>query len=257
MKRLKAGHYVMLAGAVLLIAALSLAVWNWYESSHSGEIAVEIREELKSALSASEISDGENKPISTTVVPVQTQQTTTTMPPFYTDAAGSVIASENVTSQTTTRPVIADAWEAYTTEDSFYMADVEETWYEIDGEWYIGLLSIPSLQIELPIFNHYVYDQLRYTPCRYAGSYLTDNMIVAAHNYNTHFGRIRQLDSGDLVDFTDMEGNVYHYQVIQTEILPDTATAEMEAGDWDLTLFTCTLSGAERVTVRCNRIMSQ
>ena len=239
MKRLKAGHYVMLAGAVLLIAALSLAVWNWYESSHSGEIAAEIREELKSALSASEISDGENKPVSTTVVPVQTQQTTTTMPPFYTDAAGSVIASENAASQTTTRPVIADAWEAYTTEDSFYMADAEETWYEIDGEWYIGLLSIP------------------YTPCRYAGSYLTDNMIVAAHNYNTHFGRIRQLDSGDLVDFTDMEGNVYHYQVIQTEILPDTATAEMEAGDWDLTLFTCTLSGAERVTVRCNRIMSQ
>ena len=253
MKRLKAGHYVMLAGAVLLIAALSLAVWNWYESSRSGEIAAEIREELKSALSAEEIPDSRNSSVFTTVVPVQTQQTTTTVQSFYTNAEDSMIV-ENAVPQTTTRPVIADAWEAYTTEESFYMADAEETWCEIDGEWYIGLLSIPSLQVELPIFNLYVYDQLRYTPCRYAGSYLTDNLIIAAHNYNTHFGKIRQLDSGDLVDFTDMAGNVYHYQVMQTEILSDTATTEMEAGDWDLTLFTCTLSGAERVTVRCDRI---
>lgn len=257
MKRLKAGHYVMLVGAVLLIAALSLAVWNWYESSHSGKIAAEIREELKSAMSAEVMPDGGNTPISTTVVPVQTQQTTTTVQPFYTNADGSVINVENTSPQTTTRPVIADAWEVYTTEESFYMADAEETWCEIDGEWYIGLLSIPSLQIELPIFNHYVYDQLRYTPCRYAGSYLTDDMIIAAHNYNTHFGKIRKLDSGALLDFTDVEGNVYHYEVMQIEILPDTATFEMEAGDWDLTLFTCTLSGAERVTVRCNRMISE
>lgn len=241
----------MLAGAVLLIAALSLAVWNWYESSRSGEVAAEIREELKSALSAEQMPDGGNSSFSTIVVPIQTQQTTTTVQPFYTDAAGSAMAVENAVSQTTTRPVIADAWESYTTD---YMADAGETWCEIDGEWYIGLLSIPSLQIELPIFDHYVYDQLRYTPCRYAGSYLTDNLIIAAHNYSTHFGKIRQLDSGDVVDFTDMAGNVYHYQVMQTEILSDTATAEMETGDWDLTLFTCTLSGAERVTVRCDRI---
>lgn len=247
----------MLAGAVLLIAALSLAVWNWYESSRSGEVAAEIREELKSALSVEQMPDGGNSSFSTTVVPIQTQQTITTVQPFYTDAAGSAMAVENAVPQTTTRPVIADAWEAYTTEGSFYMADAGETWCEIDGEWYIGLLSIPSLQIELPIFDHYVYDQLRYTPCRYAGSYLTDNLIIAAHNYSTHFGKIRQLDSGDVVDFTDMAGNVYHYQVMQTEILSDTATAEMEAGDWDLTLFTCTLSGAERVTVRCDRITLQ
>ena len=55
-------------------------------------------------------------------------------------------------------------------------------------------------------------------------------MIVAAHNYDSHFGRIRKLDSGDRIDFTDVTGTVYHYQVIQTEILPDTAVEEMRAG---------------------------
>ena len=130
----------------------------------------------------------------------------------------------------------------------------QEIWAEIDSDWYIGILTIPTLQVEVPIFSEYVFDQLPYTPCRYAGSYLTDNMIVAAHNYDSHFGRIRKLDSGDRIDFTDVTGTVYHYQVIQTEILPDTAVEEMEQGNWDLTLFTCTLSGTQRVTVRCERI---
>ena len=154
----------------------------------------------------------------------------------------------------TSRPQIADAWDAYQTTTGTNPAKEQEIWAEIDSDWYIGILTIPTLQVEVPIFSEYVFDQLPYTPCRYAGSYLTDNMIVAAHNYDSHFGRIRKLDSGDPIDFTDVTGTVYHYQVIQTEILPDTAVEEMEQGNWDLTLFTCTLSGTQRVTVRCERI---
>jgi sortase A len=29
---------------------------------------------------------------------------------------------------------------------------------------------------------------------------------------------------------------------------------DMQSGDWDFTLFTCTKGGAQRVTVRCSRI---
>ena len=36
--------------------------------------------------------------------------------------------------------------------------------------------------------------------------------------------------------------------------LPGTAIQEMEAGDWDLTLFTCDAGGTARVTVRCERV---
>ena len=162
--------------------------------------------------------------------------------------------SGSVSGVETSRPQIADAWDAYQTTTGTNPAKEQEIWAEIDSDWYIGILTIPTLQVEVPIFSEYVFDQLPYTPCRYAGSYLTDNMIVAAHNYDSHFGRIRKLDSGDRIDFTDVTGTVYHYQVIQTEILPDTAVEEMEQGNWDLTLFTCTLSGTQRVTVRCERI---
>ena len=37
-------------------------------------------------------------------------------------------------------------------------------------------------------------------------------------------------------------------------VMPDgTAVEEMEAGEWDLTLFTCTPDSRSRVTVRCVR----
>lgn len=241
----------MLAGAVLLIAALSLVLWNWHESNQGGESAKKIRDALHSALEEEE-QTGNGFPIATTVVSVPERQTTTQVAGGT--GSGQDSESEIISSMETSRPQIADAWDAYQTTTGTNSAKEQETWAEIDSNWYIGILTIPTLQVEVPIFSEYVFEQLPYTPCRYAGSYLTDNMIVAAHNYDSHFGRIRKLDSGDRIDFTDVTGMVYHYQVIQTEILPDTAVEEMEQGDWDLTLFTCTLSGTQRVTVRCERI---
>jgi sortase A len=35
------------------------------------------------------------------------------------------------------------------------------------------------------------------------------------------------------------------------EILSPFAVEEMTSGDWDMTLFTCTVGGQSRVTVRC------
>ena len=51
-----------------------------------------------------------------------------------------------------------------------------------------------------------------------------------------------------------MDGNVFSYEVTLLEILQPNEADEMESGDWDLTLFTCTVGGKSRVTVRCKRI---
>ena len=40
----------------------------------------------------------------------------------------------------------------------------------------------------------------------------------------------------------------------ELELLWPEQTEEMLSGEWDLTLFTCTLGGRQRVTVRCDRI---
>lgn len=124
----------------------------------------------------------------------------------------------------------------------------------IDGYRYIGKIAVPSLELELPVMETLTYPQMNIAPCRYSGSAYLKNMIIAGHNYSSHFGRLRNLSTGDEVIFTDVDGNIFRYSVSQVEILSDTAVKEMESGNWDLTLFTCTVGAQYRVTVRCTEI---
>lgn len=123
----------------------------------------------------------------------------------------------------------------------------------IDGKDYIGVLSIPSLDLELPVLNHWSDELLKEAPCRYSGTFLNDSMIVAGHNYRRHFSGIKNMRPGDAVRFTDVNGTVYKYTVEDLEKIPGTDAEGMEEGDWDLTLFTCTYGGRDRMAVRCIR----
>lgn len=120
----------------------------------------------------------------------------------------------------------------------------------IDDNGYIGILSIPSQGLELPVLAQWSDKGLKVAPARFSGSVYTGDMIVAGHNYDSHFGRIPDMKLGDTAYFTDIDGNRFAYEMIDWLVLgPDDAEA-LEAGDWDLTLFTCTWGGAERITLR-------
>lgn len=118
---------------------------------------------------------------------------------------------------------------------------------------YIGILSIPSLGLELPVSSEWSYKALKISPCRYSGTADEGNLIIAAHNYPSHFGKIENLSSGDSVIFTDASGKEYRYQTVCTEIITADDTQQMNNGEWDMSLFTCTLSGKDRITVRCSK----
>ena len=132
---------------------------------------------------------------------------------------------------------------------------LEMTEVEIDGHAYIGYLSIPKLELELPILSSWSYPKLQIAPCRYYGSLRGEDLVLMAHNYNSHFGRISQLEILDTLSFTTMDGKQITYQVVGKDILDPTAVEEMTNGDFDLTLFTCTYGGRSRVTVYCDRLI--
>ena len=125
---------------------------------------------------------------------------------------------------------------------------------EIEGYGYIGLLEIPALGLSLPVMSQWSYPNLKLAPCRYSGSAYTGNFTIAGHNYSTHFGPIGGLNAGDSITFTDMQGNRFAYEVQVVETLEATAVEDMVGEEWDLTLFTCDLSGESRITVRCLRV---
>ena len=120
----------------------------------------------------------------------------------------------------------------------------------INGIDFIGVLRIPALELELPVISEWNYPNLKTAPCRYSGSAYLNNLILCGHNYASHFGRLKTLSEGDIATFTDIDGNVFIYKMVERETLNPTDIEGMESGNWDLTLFTCTVEGQSRVTIR-------
>lgn len=204
------GKYFIIIGIMLLVAALSLIIFNLLQDKKSGKYAYNVLTELKSEI----------------------QQTTT------------VSEETNVPKD--------DLFQEYE-EKTEETKPVEMQTVEINGELYIGIISIPSLEIELPVMSQWSYPNLKNSPCRYMGTVNGGDLIIAAHNYNSHFGKLSELYTGDSILFTDVAGNVTDYEIINTEIIDGRDIETMEFGsdnDWDITLFTCTLGGKSRVSVR-------
>ena len=161
----------------------------------------------------------------------------------------------------TSRQVIAQMCQALPTEtvaeteapaipEYLLDADREMPVQTINGRDYIGVLTIPSLELELPVLSQWDYPALKVAPCRYSGSLYQDDLIICAHNSASHFGKLKNLRVGDAAIFTDMDENVVSFQLAAQETIQPEDLEAMEAGDWDLTLFTCTVGGQSRVTVR-------
>jgi sortase A len=141
------------------------------------------------------------------------------------------------------------------TGDVFEQQEEENPSLDIDGNLYIGVLTIPDINLELPVTKEWSYANLNIALCRYYGSVQCSNMVIAGHNYTGYFDRLHELDSGAEIYFTNVHGKTFRYVVTQTEIISGYNAAAIKSGydDWDLTLFTCTLSGYSRVTVRAVR----
>lgn len=173
--------------------------------------------------------------------------------PWPTDGAGQAISFAQLRQKwqelrNTLSPLLAMA----SSQPPFVQyPEMEMPTKEIDGQTYIGMVEVPSLELSLPVISEWTYPRLKKAPCRYVGSVYSKDMVICGHNYDRHFGRLKDLAVGDEVRFTDMDGNVFFYSVCGTEQLGKYAVEDMLAGEWDLTLFTCTKGGRMRVTVRC------
>lgn len=192
----KAGIVFVIIGAVLILSALSLFLFNQNEDAQAGQEAEKLLIDVQAEIQEKETASS-------------------------------------------TRPESLE--------------ETEMPVAEIDGREYVGYLSIPDPELELPVMSEWDYAKLKIAPCRQFGSSRTDDLVIAAHNYRKHFGRLSQLESGAAVVFTDMDGIENKYEVILIDTLaPDEVEAVQNSG-YDLVLYTCTYGGKTRVTVFCNR----
>ena len=123
----------------------------------------------------------------------------------------------------------------------------------VDGYDYVGVLTIPALDLRLPVMQDWSYPKLKIAPCRQYGSSRTNDLVIAAHNYETHFGKIGTLAVGDEVRFTDMDGIDNYYSVQKVEVHDPTDVDAVKNSGHDLVLYTCTYGGKTRIVVFCDR----
>lgn len=127
----------------------------------------------------------------------------------------------------------------------------------IDGYEYIGYISIPDLDLELPVMAEWDYNRLKISPCRHFGSSRTDDLVIAAHNYKTHFGKLSSLEEGAEIIFTDMDGIENYYTLSRLDTLAPDAVDAVQNSGYDLVLYTCTPGGATRVVAFCDRVTEE
>lgn len=122
---------------------------------------------------------------------------------------------------------------------------------QVNGYDCLGLLEIPALERTLPVLETCTEWSLKTAPGCYTGSIYQKDMVIAGHNYTSHFAKLRSLKAGDAVYFTDLDGNRFVYEVADLETIEPADIEGMITGDWDLTLFTCTYGNRHRLAVRC------
>ena len=119
---------------------------------------------------------------------------------------------------------------------------------------YLGYLTIPSLGLELPVWNEWSEGRMKTAPCRQFGNKETDDLVIAGHNYKAHFAKLKTLVPGDSLSITDMDASVVNYEVKKTEIVDPAEAAYVKDSGYDLVLYTCTPGGKQRQVIFCDRV---
>ncbi len=121
----------------------------------------------------------------------------------------------------------------------------------LDGNAYIGIIRIPAVNMELPVMQEVTMQNLKSAPCYYSGALQTKDLVICGHNYQSSFGKLHHAAVGDAVYFTAMDGKEYAFHVAECEVLMPNDISGMTAGNYPLSLYTCTYNGTRRLTVRC------
>lgn len=132
-----------------------------------------------------------------------------------------------------------------------------------DGTIYytIGVINIPSINVNYPILSTYTDELLKIAPCRFHGPNPNEvgNVCIAGHNYKNSkfFSKVPNLQLGDKIEITDLSGRMLTYTVYDKFIVnPDEleCTSQLTNGNKEITLITCTNDNKQRHIIKA-RVM--
>jgi sortase A len=120
----------------------------------------------------------------------------------------------------------------------------------LEGEDYIGILEIPAFGSALPVGARWG-NSSRY-PCRFSGSVYDRSIRIGATSQAGQYDFYREISVGDVLYFTDMNGNRYSYVVADIRYTRHAGEEIPDNQDADLTLFIQNIYAFEYIWIYCS-----
>ena len=132
-----------------------------------------------------------------------------------------------------------------------------------------AIITIPKIGITYPVLSETSDELLEISVNRYWPEQDKmkpndiGNYCIVGHNYRNGkmFGRLSELENGDIVELEDMSGRTIEYEVYNKYVVDPTdtsCTSQLANGRpltfRELTLITCTNYGTQRLVVKCREV---
>ena len=138
---------------------------------------------------------------------------------------------------------------------------------EYKGYKVIGIIKIPKISIEYPILEIGDIDPenakkpMKLSIIKYWGENVNDygNLSIAGHNNKdgTMFGKTKKLEKGDIVELTDLTGQVIQYSIYDIFVTDPNDVSILLPKDEvirEVTLITCTNGNKKRLILKAKEI---
>ena len=138
---------------------------------------------------------------------------------------------------------------------------------EYKGYKVIGIVKIPKINIEYPILEIGNIDPesakapMKLSIIKYWGENVNDygNLSIAGHNNKdgTMFGKIKKLEIGDIVELTDLKGQMIQYSIYDIFVTDPNDVSILLAkyeSVREVTLITCTNGNKQRLILKAKEI---
>ncbi len=129
---------------------------------------------------------------------------------------------------------------------------------EAGEEYYkIAEINIPKIGVNYGILDHWSYDLLKMSPCKFHGADPNEvgNFCIVGHNYRNSkfFSKVPTLENGDIIQITDSYDRTLNYVVYDKHVVSDkdnSDTTQITHGKKEITIITCTNDSKNRVIVK-------
>ncbi len=141
--------------------------------------------------------------------------------------------------------------------------NLSQTSISYQNPFVIGMIRIPTINLNYPILSESNSDLLKISLCRFAGPMPNEigNLCIAGHNYvdNRFFSRLNELENDDIVEIYDLNGNHIDYIVFDKFEVEDddlSCTNQDVGENRILTLLTCNNVNGKRTIVKAKETVS-